>query len=71
MPKYFIKTNGYQINVNDSEMMAGLLEVAGYAQASSDHLGFGFKLTGCLNCLLNKEKYGIIATVKGFANHAI
>ena len=35
MPKYFIKTYGCQMNINDSEVLAGLLEGAGYKEASS------------------------------------
>jgi tRNA-2-methylthio-N6-dimethylallyladenosine synthase len=34
--KYFIETYGCQMNVHDSERMAGLLEQAGYDQATSD-----------------------------------
>ena len=33
--KYFIKTFGCQMNVNDSEKMAGLLEGLGYERAES------------------------------------
>ncbi|NPB04055.1 MAG: tRNA (N6-isopentenyl adenosine(37)-C2)-methylthiotransferase MiaB, partial [Thermotogae bacterium] len=33
--KYFIKTFGCQMNVNDSEKMAGLLEGMGYERAES------------------------------------
>ena len=32
--KYFIETYGCQMNVHDSERMAGLLEQAGYESAS-------------------------------------
>jgi len=35
MPKYYIKTYGCQMNVNDSEVMAGLLDHAGYSQSDS------------------------------------
>lgn len=35
MPTYFIKTYGCQMNVNDSEVMAGLLDNSGYIQADS------------------------------------
>lgn len=34
--KYFIETYGCQMNVHDSERMAGLLEQAGYESAASD-----------------------------------
>jgi len=34
--KYFIETHGCQMNVHDSERMAGLLEAAGYEPAASD-----------------------------------
>ena len=34
--KYFIETYGCQMNVHDSERMAGLLEQAGYEAAASD-----------------------------------
>ena len=34
--KYFIETYGCQMNVHDSERMAGLLEQAGYDPAASD-----------------------------------
>lgn len=34
--KYFIETYGCQMNVHDSERMAGLLEQAGYERAASD-----------------------------------
>ena len=34
--KYFIETHGCQMNVHDSERMAGLLEQAGYEPAASD-----------------------------------
>src|SRR5213078_4988244 len=35
-PKYLIETFGCQMNVHDSERMAGMLEQAGYERASSD-----------------------------------
>jgi len=35
-PRYFIETYGCQMNVHDSERMAGLLEQAGYEPAASD-----------------------------------
>jgi tRNA-2-methylthio-N6-dimethylallyladenosine synthase len=35
MPKYFVETFGCQMNVNDSEKVAGLLEADGYAPAPS------------------------------------
>ena len=35
-PRYFIETYGCQMNVHDSERMAGLLEQAGYEPATSD-----------------------------------
>src|SRR6266571_9722 len=34
MPTYFIETYGCQMNVHDSERMAGLLEQAGFEEAS-------------------------------------
>ena len=34
--KYFIETYGCQMNVHDSERMAGLLEQSGYDRAESD-----------------------------------
>ena len=34
--RYFIETYGCQMNVHDSERMAGLLESAGYELADSD-----------------------------------
>ncbi len=34
--KYFIETYGCQMNVHDSERMAGLLEPSGYDRAESD-----------------------------------
>jgi tRNA-2-methylthio-N6-dimethylallyladenosine synthase len=34
--KYFIETHGCQMNVHDSERMAGLLEASGYDRAESD-----------------------------------
>src|SRR5687767_9857687 len=34
--KYFIETYGCQMNVHDSERMAGLLEAAGYERAEDD-----------------------------------
>ena len=34
--KYFIETYGCQMNVHDSERMAGLLEQSGYEPAESD-----------------------------------
>jgi len=34
-PSYFIKTYGCQMNVNDSEVIAGLLDGAGYSESSS------------------------------------
>ena len=34
--KYFIETYGCQMNVHDSERMAGLLEQAGYDPADTD-----------------------------------
>ena len=34
--KYFIETYGCQMNVHDSERMAGLLETSGYDRAESD-----------------------------------
>ena len=34
--KYFIETYGCQMNVHDSERMAGLLEQSGYDLAESD-----------------------------------
>ena len=34
--KYFIETYGCQMNVHDSERMAGLLEQSGYDPAESD-----------------------------------
>ena len=34
--KYFIETYGCQMNVHDSERMAGLLEQSGYDLADSD-----------------------------------
>src|SRR5688500_1059804 len=34
--KYFIETYGCQMNVHDSERMAGLLEASGYEPADSD-----------------------------------
>jgi tRNA-2-methylthio-N6-dimethylallyladenosine synthase len=36
MKRYFIETYGCQMNVHDSERMAGLLEQAGYTRAESD-----------------------------------
>jgi tRNA-2-methylthio-N6-dimethylallyladenosine synthase len=36
MPTYSIRTYGCQMNVHDSERLAGLLEEAGYVRASSD-----------------------------------
>ncbi|MDO8795086.1 MAG: tRNA (N6-isopentenyl adenosine(37)-C2)-methylthiotransferase MiaB [Vicinamibacterales bacterium] len=35
-PRYFIETYGCQMNVHDSERMAGLLEQAGYEPAATD-----------------------------------
>ena len=35
-PKYFIETFGCQMNMHDSERIAGLLESEGYESASSD-----------------------------------
>ena len=35
--KYFIETYGCQMNVHDSERMAGLLESSGYERAEADH----------------------------------
>jgi tRNA-2-methylthio-N6-dimethylallyladenosine synthase len=35
--KYFIETYGCQMNVHDSERMAGLLETSGYDRAESEH----------------------------------
>jgi tRNA-2-methylthio-N6-dimethylallyladenosine synthase len=35
--KYFIETYGCQMNVHDSERMAGLLESSGYDRAEADH----------------------------------
>jgi tRNA-2-methylthio-N6-dimethylallyladenosine synthase len=35
LPRYFIETFGCQMNVNDSEKVAGLLEADGYAAAAS------------------------------------
>lgn len=35
MPSYFIKTYGCQMNVNDSEVISGLLDQAGYLQSDS------------------------------------
>ena len=35
--KYFIETYGCQMNVHDSERMAGLLEQSGYDRAESEH----------------------------------
>jgi tRNA-2-methylthio-N6-dimethylallyladenosine synthase len=35
--KYFIETYGCQMNVHDSERMAGLLEACGYEAAANDH----------------------------------
>jgi tRNA-2-methylthio-N6-dimethylallyladenosine synthase len=35
--KYFIETYGCQMNVHDSERMAGLLEASGYERADADH----------------------------------
>ena len=34
--KYFIETHGCQMNVHDSERMAGLLEQSGFDPAASD-----------------------------------
>ena len=34
--KYLIETHGCQMNVHDSERMAGLLEQAGYERTSDD-----------------------------------
>src|SRR5688572_33369029 len=34
--KYFIETYGCQMNVHDSERMAGLLETSGYDRADTD-----------------------------------
>ena len=36
-PRYLIETFGCQMNVHDSERMAGLLEQAGYDRAAGDH----------------------------------
>jgi tRNA-2-methylthio-N6-dimethylallyladenosine synthase len=35
MPQYFIKTYGCQMNVNDSEVLSGLLDKAGYTEAKT------------------------------------
>jgi len=35
MPRYYIKTYGCQMNVNDSEVLAGMLESMGYSEAEN------------------------------------